>query len=95
MPEPLDVEKLVNEPPVERSPKPYYQKRGDMLRVFWEDVESHGEWTGHGFTLHRRFDTNAVVGITIDNVAAIIAADNAPAGVKPGEPGAAKPGCPA
>lgn len=52
--------------------KPFYNRAGDSLTVFFADTECVAENRGNGVTVYRRCATSEVVGVRIDGMRALV-----------------------
>lgn len=55
-------------------PCSFYNRDGDQVEVYWENVESYGKWLGDGITLFLERGTDRVVGVEVGNIRAKVEA---------------------
>lgn len=68
------VQKIVGlvKPDKNFKPQAYYNQDGDLIEVYWENVDYYGEWLNHGLTLYKAQDDNRVIGCEINWIESLI-----------------------
>jgi hypothetical protein len=46
----------------------FYNKEGDMIEVYLENVNHYGQWINHDITVLRAQDDNRIVGLSVHGV---------------------------